>query len=239
MTATGNPRAALTACVQALAPLASNVDRAAAADMAQEALRGSPYPGASLETAACLWEAVLDFEREADDDDATDEGKRRGSLIRAAREAIGSAALRLSVLSWVDAVDAAWLAADTGNGAFPGGGQYDDAFDWAFVPNWIAENVDWDGPNAPTLRAPAPAASAPAPSLTTWVIPVEASFSLHVTAQYEHEARAAARRFIEETAPNEGTADGWNSAQDSAVRIATPGLTHIEPIDTDCVFIAD
>lgn len=153
MTATGNPRAALTACVQALAPLASTADRAAAADMAQEALRGSPYPAASLETAACLWEAVLDFEREADDDDATDEGKRRGSLIRAAREEMGTSHLRLTVLQWVDAVDAAWLAVDTDNGAFPRGGQYDDAFDWAFVPNWIAENVEWDVPGAPTLKS--------------------------------------------------------------------------------------
>ena len=110
------------------------------------------YRAASLETAACLWEAVLDMEAVSGTRSTDADAIERGALIRAAREANGSASLRLAVIGWTDAVDAAWKLADTDNGRAPAGGEYDRAFDWEFVPDWIVQNVDWTGPNAPTLR---------------------------------------------------------------------------------------
>lgn len=88
------------------------------------------YSAASLETAACLWEAVLELQNG---------GRGHKGLrhqVAAARERMGTSALRLTVLRWVDLVDAEWAKVkDT----------YDQPFDWEFVPEWIARNIDWSG----------------------------------------------------------------------------------------------
>lgn len=87
------------------------------------------YPATSLETAACLWEAV--FER-----------RNHHPQINAAFERMGTSGLRLTVLRWTDAVDAAWeKVRDT----------YDQPFDWEFVPDWIDENIDWSD-ETPTYK---------------------------------------------------------------------------------------
>ena len=98
------------------------------------------YSASSLETAACLWEAVLDMEQ----------GQEFGSLIQAARKAMGSSHLRLTVIGWTDMVDAAWQEAD-GCEDLGRGGQYGAPFDWEFVPGWIAANVDWTNPHSPQV----------------------------------------------------------------------------------------
>jgi hypothetical protein len=110
------------------------------------------YAAASLETAACLWEAVLDMERIGESVAGDPVQEARGAAIRAAREAIGSASLRMTVLGWVDHVDAAWRQVDTADGTYPHGGQYSEAFDWDFVPGWIVANVDWSDPHYVTRR---------------------------------------------------------------------------------------
>lgn len=109
------------------------------------------YPATCLETAACVWEAVLDMERIGDGVAGDPDQEARGAAIRACREAIGSSHLRLTVLGWVDAIDAAWRQVDTDFGQEPRGGCYGEAFDWEFVPAWIVANVDWSEPNGPTL----------------------------------------------------------------------------------------
>lgn len=106
------------------------------------------YTAASLETAACLWEAVLEMESV---DLARLPKSRanytavasRASAIKAARARIGTVGLRLTVIGWTNAVDAAWKATDDPKGTGYGG-EYPDAFDWDFVPHWIAANIDWD-----------------------------------------------------------------------------------------------
>lgn len=105
------------------------------------------YRASSLETAACLWEAVLEFEESSISDLAV----ARAGQIKACREAIGSSHLRLTVLGWVDALEKAWLAAD-GDDAIRTGGQYPDSFDWDFVPEWIVENIDWSNPERPQIK---------------------------------------------------------------------------------------
>lgn len=101
------------------------------------------YPFASLETAACMWEAVLEIEAGT---------TSMAPLIAAAREAIGSSGLRRTVLCWVDALDASWVRVD----GFEHGrrlGRYSGAFDWEFVPDWLTLNVDWSNPHLPCLRS--------------------------------------------------------------------------------------
>ncbi len=100
------------------------------------------YRASSLETAACLWEAVLEMESDTDGE--------WSALISATRAAIGTSALRLTVIGWTDAVDAAWQAAD-GCEDMGRGGEYDGPFDWEFVPGWIAANVDWTDPRNPQV----------------------------------------------------------------------------------------
>lgn len=143
MTAIGNPTAALRACIDAMTPSKSQ-EETAACILAEKALRGQPFPAASLETAACLWEAVCEMEQNGDTRSADSDLEERGEMIRAAREAMGSSALRITVIGWTARVDAAWLEAqDT----------YDFPFDWEFVPGWIARNIDWSNPHCPTVRA--------------------------------------------------------------------------------------
>lgn len=103
---------------------------------------------ASLETAACLWEAVLDMETDASEPSTPEQ--QRAQAIREARAAIGTSGLRLIVIGWTEACDAAWHAIDDPTGGCPG--QYGEAFDWDFVPGWIIDNVDWSDPHNPTLR---------------------------------------------------------------------------------------
>lgn len=114
------------------------------------------YPASSLETAACLWEAVL--EMEGVDLTLLPKGRanraeigERALAIKAARERVGTVGLRLTVIGWTEAVDAAWKAADDPKGTGYGG-EYPHAFDWDFVPYWIAENVDW-GTVYPSMRS--------------------------------------------------------------------------------------
>lgn len=107
------------------------------------------HRAASLETAACLWEAVLEMEAMREAVSGDPEQEERGALIRATREAIGSAALRLTVIGWTDLVDAAWIEAD-GCDDMGNGGQYGAPFDWEFVPGWIVANIDWSDPYRPT-----------------------------------------------------------------------------------------
>lgn len=94
------------------------------------------YTSESLETAACIWEAVLDILNGG----AGQKGLRHEA--QRIREAIGTAELRVLVLRWVDLVDAEWAKVrDT----------YDGPFDSEFVPDWIARNIDWSG-DRPTYR---------------------------------------------------------------------------------------
>jgi hypothetical protein len=106
------------------------------------------YTALHLETAACLWESVLEMEAAKDSED--DAARIRALQIITAREMIGSSGLRLTVIGWTDAVDVAWKAIDDPTGNCPG--QYGDSFDWDFVPGWIIENVDWSDPESPCVR---------------------------------------------------------------------------------------
>lgn len=78
------------------------------------------YPAASLETAACLWEAVLD--------------RRDNPNVNSAFERLGTSEVRSIVLRWVELVDAAWRKVEQ---------TYDAPFDWEFVPQWISTHIDW------------------------------------------------------------------------------------------------
>lgn len=109
------------------------------------------YRAASLETAACLWEAVLMLETYGQTVAASPDEEERGAMIRAARKEMGSSHLRLTVLGWTDLVDAAWIDAD-GCEDMGRGGQYDGSFDWDFVPGWIIANIDWSDPHNPAYR---------------------------------------------------------------------------------------
>jgi len=97
-------------------------------------------PAFALETAACLWEAVLSLR----DNPITDPADlERALLIRGSFKAVGTAALRLTVIGWTGALDAAWAeAAD----------DYPMSFDWDFVPDWIIRHVDWSDPFCPVIR---------------------------------------------------------------------------------------
>lgn len=88
------------------------------------------YTQASLETAACVWEAVLEILNGG----AGQKGLR--AQAQRIREAIGTSELRVLVLRWVDLIDAEWAKVKD---------SYDRPFDWEFVPEWIARNIDWTG----------------------------------------------------------------------------------------------
>ncbi|MBM6577142.1 hypothetical protein KCP91_12235 [Microvirga sp. SRT01] len=90
------------------------------------------YRASSLETAACIWEALLEH--------------RSNPPLAAAFERLGTSELRLIAMGWTDAVDAAWKVAED---------DYQGPFDWGFVTDWIAENIDWTGPR-PVRRNAAP-----------------------------------------------------------------------------------
>jgi len=108
----------------------------------------------ALDTAACLWEAVLTLR----DHPATDPDAIALALaIRETCNVIGTASLRLTVVGWTSAVEAAWSAVAD---------RYDLSFDWDFVPDWIVRHIDWSDPAHPTIRPdplppdPDPAANA-------------------------------------------------------------------------------
>lgn len=107
----------------------------------------------SLETAACLWEAVLTLrDHPGSDPDAI----ALALAIRETCNAVGTANLRLTVVGWTGAVEAAWsMVADS----------YDLCFDWDFVPDWIIDHVDWSDPAHPTIR-PEPEPPDPDPAAT-------------------------------------------------------------------------
>jgi len=63
--------------------------------------------------------------------------------IRGTCNAVGTVDLRLTVVGWTNAVEAAWsMVAD----------RYDLSFDWDFVPGWIIDHIDWSDPAHPTIR---------------------------------------------------------------------------------------
>lgn len=95
------------------------------------------YPAASLETAACLWEAVLDILNGG----AGHKGLR--ARVDRVRENMGTSGLRLAVLEWVDAADADWATVKEEC--------WDQPFDWEWIPQWIANNVEWTT-GQPVLR---------------------------------------------------------------------------------------
>ncbi|MGI9376029.1 MAG: hypothetical protein ACR2PC_08050 [Tsuneonella suprasediminis] len=94
----------------------------------------------ALETAACLWEAVLTLR----DHPATDPDAIALSLaIRETCNAVGAADLRLTVVGWTSAIEADWGAVAD---------RYDLCFDWDFVPGWIIDHIDWSDPAHPTIK---------------------------------------------------------------------------------------
>lgn len=107
------------------------------------------YKLSDLETAACLWEAILELR----DHPATDPDAIGLALaMRKAFNALGTATLRYVVVTWVDAVEAAWAAREGG---------YPLSFDWDFVPRWIVDTIDWSDPQHPVIREKSPASNAP------------------------------------------------------------------------------
>lgn len=130
------------------------------------------YTLSHLETAACLWEAILELrDRPATDPDAI----ARALAIRKSFDALGTSALRYVVVNWVDALEASWAASE---------GDYPLSFDWDFVPHWIVETIDWSDPRNPAIREKAPASNAVegVPTLSDPVgsTPVSASYHDHL-----------------------------------------------------------
>jgi len=86
-----------------------------------------------LLTSMCVWEAILEM-------------KETDNQVKACFENIGTNAVRWYAAQWCEKVDAAWdaLTAEQQEASVP--------FDWEFVPEWLAENVDWSNPHLPSLR---------------------------------------------------------------------------------------
>lgn len=97
-------------------------------------------PALALETAACLWEAVLDLR---DNPVGNPDTMELALHIRASFEVAGTATMRMIVIGWTGAVDAAWtkIADD-----------YLMSFDWDFVPGWIVRHIDWSEPGHPAIK---------------------------------------------------------------------------------------
>lgn len=98
------------------------------------------YTLSHLEAAACLWEAVLALRDRPESDPRALE---RALAIRRSFDALGAAALRLIVVGWTDAVDAAWYKEQESRPF---------SFDWGFVPQWLSEMIDWSDPRQPVIR---------------------------------------------------------------------------------------
>lgn len=88
------------------------------------------YPASSLETAMCVWEAVLEIMNGG--------AGHKGLRVQAQRirQNMGTSALRLAVMEWVELIDAAWERDKA---------SYSDPFDWGYVPEWLARHIDWSG----------------------------------------------------------------------------------------------
>lgn len=98
------------------------------------------YSETSLETAACLWEAVLTLR----DNPVTHPDAIGLALdIRKAFNALGTAALRLIVVNWTVPVEAEWRLVED---------DYSLCFDWDFCPAWIADTIDWSNPMQPAIK---------------------------------------------------------------------------------------
>jgi hypothetical protein len=98
------------------------------------------YTLSHLEAAACLWEAVLELR---DRPDAEPHAIERALAIRKTFDVLGTSGLRLMVVGWTDAVDAAWYKAQESSPF---------SFDWDFVPQWIVDTIDWSDPRHPDIR---------------------------------------------------------------------------------------
>lgn len=90
------------------------------------------YTETQVETALCLWEAVIEIDR----------GGQPAAPWAAYWEANGTAAFRSKMIDLAPACDADF---DLLSGA------YGMSFDWDFVPRWLLDRVDWSGPN-PTVK---------------------------------------------------------------------------------------
>lgn len=139
------------------------------------------YMLSHLETAACLWEAILELrDRPATDSDAI----ARALAMRKSFDALGTSALRYVVVNWVDALEAAWAASEC---------DYPLSFDWDFVPRWIVETIDWSDPRNPAIRETPPASNAveEVPTLSDPVGSTPACASYHDHLALLARARAA------------------------------------------------
>jgi hypothetical protein len=142
------------------------------------------YPAASLETAACLWEAVLELRDSKSLSDTA--AAARCADIRAAFGRIGTSGTRLTVLGWTDLVDRAWAQARD---------HYDAPFDWEFVPDWIIANIDWSA-EYPTVRE-TPLAFDPSPAPPGYDLDIPLMLSAVVmTHDGETAVNAAARALL-------------------------------------------
>lgn len=105
------------------------------------------YTLENLETAAALWEAVLLMEQVNVTTLRIMIGRpgtySPSASIQLARSAIGTAALRMRVVSWTDQVEKDWnKVAET----------YGLSFDLDFIPNWIIDNIDWSDSHHPRIK---------------------------------------------------------------------------------------
>lgn len=125
------------------------------------------YTHIDLETAACLWEAVLHLR----DMTVTDPDTiARAMAIRKSCDELGTATLRLIVVGWTSAVEAAWRKADDTDLS---------SFDWDFVPQWICDTIDWSDPRNPIVHhgisgiAKTPCSSIPQPGDPAIQVPTD------------------------------------------------------------------
>lgn len=89
-------------------------------------------PDCLMEVACCVWEAILDI--------------KSGPDVEASFSAIGTSAMRQKACDWAEMVESDYRSIGSDEG-------YIDPFDWGFVPEWLALNVDWTE-GEPTLRTP-------------------------------------------------------------------------------------
>lgn len=98
-------------------------------------MQSKSYTSTSLETSACLWEAILDWSSGLG-------AKGQRAHVERAREEMGTSHLRLTVIGWTDAADEDWAKVKD---------SFDRPYDWEFIPEWVAANVDWSS-GRPVLR---------------------------------------------------------------------------------------
>lgn len=107
---------------------------------------------AEVESAQCLWEAVLDRVR----GDPHPAASAFELAIRYAVENVGYGEVRLWMRDLAKPCHTAWVNACAHEG-------YASAFDWEWCPDWLA-SLDWSNPgDCPKIKAPAPAKPEPVP----------------------------------------------------------------------------